>query len=78
MNFYGLPEIPEVSARAEESHLGKLKKKKDMHLTFEQVCEIRKLGGEGWSKKDLAKKFNRDLTCINNILSFRTYKYGRI
>ena len=73
-SFHGLPE---VSAKAEESHLGKSKKKKDMHLTFDQVCEIRKLSGEGWTKKKLAERYNRDITCINNVITFRTHKYGR-
>ena len=61
---------------SETSHLGK-KKKNSRFLTFEQVCEIRKLDNEGVPVNDLAKKFNKTFCTINNICKFRTHKYGR-
>lgn len=54
----------------------KIGKGKGKRLTFEQVCEIRKLDNEGWTKEDLAKRFDKTVCSICNICSFKTHKYA--
>jgi len=51
-------------------------KGKGIRLTFAQACEIRKLDNEGWTKEDLAKRFDKTVCSICNICSFKTHKYA--
>ena len=54
----------------------KIGKGRGTRLTFIQACEIRKLENEGWTKEDLAKRFDVTVCSVCNVCSFRSHKYA--
>ncbi len=44
-------------------------------LTNEEVRDIRKRSKEGVSRKELAKEYNIDVSCVHNLLRGTTYKH---